>query len=266
MLWQCSSDEYHADRKRFSNSLFNVLRDDGPAALADALFNGAGTPPTRAMTLGTALHCLCLEHPQFPSRFCLDCRDRFNMRKPAEKEQYQAICAAERRTVLTAEEIRLLHEQAEAIGRHPRAAKAIYDADGISEQTVVWEDEETGVPLKARLDRVSRKRRIIADLKRTESFGPKEWERESWERRYHCQAAHYLDAARQEWPDVDWRFVFVVVSAARPVRVAVREPDADLLHLGWDENRKSIEQIAEMAANNSWWRVETFSAPTWARK
>jgi exodeoxyribonuclease VIII len=268
MLWQCNESDYHAERERFSHSRLNLFRDGGAAALADAVFYGIGREPTRAMAMGSALHCLVLETERFRDAYGLDRSKDFDRRTKAGKEGYAAWCDAAKdgsRTWLDRDEMALIHEQAEAIGRHKKAAKALVELPGLNEQAVRWDDPETGLPMKARLDRVLVDAGLVVDLKTTADVSPKEWERSSWEYRYHAQAALYLDAASLTWGK-DFGFLFVCVSSGNPVQVAVRVPDEDLLEEGRRQNREAIRRIAEIRESGDWWSVETYSAPTWARK
>lgn len=267
MLWQTTESDYHADTTRVSHSLLNVFRDGGGPALADALL-GIGREPTRAMVLGSALHCLILEPERFRDAYGLDRSKDFDRRTTAGKQGYAAWSEASRdagRTWLDRDEMALVKTQAEAIGRHRKAVKALVEVPGLNEQAITWEDAETGLPMRARMDRVLVDAGLIVDLKTTSSSNLKEWEKSSWEYRYHAQAALYCEAARQEWGR-DFGFCFVTVSSGNPVQVAVRVPDEALLEAGRLDNRETIRRVAEMRASGSWWDAETYSAPQWARR
>lgn len=86
---------------------------------------------------------------------------------------------------------------AKMIEAHPQLCKAF--AGGAPQVSIFWEDEETGVPCKARLDYL--KPRAIVDLKSFEnSIGlpiRKAIARQVANYRYHIQAAFYLEAATQ---------------------------------------------------------------------
>jgi len=266
-LWQCTEAEYHANTTRISHSLLNVYRDGGGPALADALL-GIGREPTRAMILGSALHCLILEPERFRDDYGLDRTRDFDKRTTAGKKGYEAwldLAASGSRIYLDRDEMALVKTQAEAIGRHRKAVKALVELRGLNEQAITWEDAETGLPMRARMDRVLIEAGLIVDLKTTSSSNTKEWEKSSWEFRYHCQAALYIEAARQEWGR-DFGFCFVCVSSGNPVQVAVRVPDEALLEAGRLDNRETIREVAECWRSGDWWQSETYSAPYWARK
>jgi hypothetical protein len=84
--------------------------------------------------------------------------------------------------------------RARMIEAHPDLSKAF--SGGLPEVTVLWTDEETGVPMKARIDYL--KARAIVDLKTFSNPMNKPIDRaiigEIAARRYFIQAALYLDA------------------------------------------------------------------------
>lgn len=267
MLWNATQGEYHAEASRVSHSLLNVFRDGGAAAMYDAMHYRVERPASDALRLGSALHCLVLEYERFKDVYGLDLTSDFDRRTKEGKAGYAAHVEGrdQGRIYLARDEMTLMREQAEAIGRHRKAARALAELPGLNEQAITWEDEETGLPMKSRMDRVLVDAGLIVDLKTTASMTFKEWEESSWKYRYHAQAALYLDAARQEWGK-DFGFLFVCVSSARPVQVAVRVPDEDLLDEGRRLNRETLRQVADAWESGDWWHAETYSAPYWARK
>lgn len=69
-------------------------------------------------------------------------------------------------------------------------AREIFEAPGPTELTIVWDDEETGIRCKARIDKVALgARRKLADLKSTSKLATFTKSIASYE--YHRQLAHY---------------------------------------------------------------------------
>ena len=102
----------------------------------------------------------------------------------------------------------------EAVLANATARELIY-APGHSEQTILWEDEITGMKLKCRLDRLLDDG-CIPDLKTTrdvDKFG-----HAIHDFQYELQAAHYCRGA-QSILGYHPRFVFIAVESCRPHRV-----------------------------------------------
>jgi len=115
--------------------------------------------------------------------------------------------------------------------------------DGRPEVTVLWEDDETGVPMKARLDYT--KPGITEDLKTFSNSGGDniEWllARHIVNYDYHVQVATYDEAAP------DHEFVFVFVQTGGPCNIIIKPFPKDLLLFskGKEIMRRGINKFAE---------------------
>jgi hypothetical protein len=102
------------------------------------------------------------------------------------------------RTVLTSAERARVQARAAALLAHPVAGPLLRHADARPEVTVVWTDEVTGLPCKARIDLWvdAEAGVIIADLKTWGSTDPLSVSREIAKQLVHLQLAHYAEAVK----------------------------------------------------------------------
>lgn len=93
--------------------------------------------------------------------------------------------------------------------------------DGESEYTMIWEDPDTGLKCKARMDRYSPNvpSGAIVDLKTTRSADPDYFSKKIFDYGYYLQAAHYLKGAQAL--DLDIKH-FVIIACEKKPPYAVR--------------------------------------------
>lgn len=147
---------------------------------------------TDAMRLGTAIHTAFLE----PRRYKEDYRiaPKIDRRTKAGKQEHEAFLnASAGKIVITAEQASLVNNCVEAL-RENEVSKVLF-ADGHPEVTLLWTDEQTGLPCKARADWVSKSHNIILDLKSIRTALDDFILRESGKRGYHLQESHYIEGA-----------------------------------------------------------------------
>lgn len=138
---------------------------------------------------------------------------------------------------------------AEAALAHPEA-RAILEAAGHSEVSVFATDPDTGVDVRARIDRLSDD--FAVDVKTTRGTADRiGFGREAAKLDYPVQAAWYLDALC--WvgiEDVDWRFI--VIEKAAPHLVAVHALDDVTLLTATERAKRAREIYAECVAADRW--------------
>lgn len=147
------------------------------------------TNPTASMNIGTCLHSLVLDGPNdFHGRFFV--MDKVDGRT---KEGKAAKEAAEReangRTIITFEDMKLIAGMAESIYNHPSAMELLHS--GMSEMTVLWDDDETGLSMKAKADYL--RPTMLIDLKTTQSADQHVFQRTIWNMGYAMQLGLYED-------------------------------------------------------------------------
>lgn len=115
---------------------------------------------------------------------------------------------------------------------------------GRPEVSVLWTDEETGVPMKARLDYLSDA--LISDLKTFSNSSGSNIARAVGNNiakyRYVMQAVIYLDAHRQAFKkEADFLFVFQQVGQARIILGKALKHDSIAYQQGWQQYRRGVE-------------------------
>jgi hypothetical protein len=101
------------------------------------------------------------------------------------------------KTFLSADWMEKIELAAALIEKHPELSKAL--KGGAPQVSIVWNCEKTGIPLRARYDYL--KQKLIVDLKTFDARGDLPLEnaigKEIGFRKYHIQAAMYVEAAAQ---------------------------------------------------------------------
>lgn len=157
---------------------------------------------------------------------------------------------------------------ADVVAAHPIASKLF--ARGKAEQTLVWQDERTGIWCRALLDFLPDKgdgRFVVPDYKTAVSSRPDKFAKSAAAYGYAQQAAWYLDGVRALGIDTDPGFVFVVQEKEPPYIVTVVELDSVALLIADGLNQQAIDRYIECTRENRWpgysEQVETVSLPYW---
>ena len=161
---------------------------------------------------------------------------------------------------------------AAAIRRHPVASALFNPERGKAEQSLFWQDPETGVWRRSRLDwlpdTTARERLIVADYKTTVCAEPKAIAKAVANYGYYQQDAWYRDGVRATGLSADPAFVFVFQEKEPPYLVTVVELDAPSVQAGRELNRQAIELYRACTENDTWpgysGGIELVSLPPWA--
>jgi len=141
-----------------------------------------------------------------------------------------------------------------AVLANPYAA-ALFDR-GRPEQSLFWTDEDTGAPLRARLDWLPEahtgRRMVIPDLKTCRSASRGHLSKAIYEYGYFIQAPYYMAAVRALGLAEDVSFVFVFVESEPPHLTVVRQLDVDSARAGHDAMRRAVELFADCLLTDTW--------------
>ena len=168
-------------------------------------------------------------------------------------KDFVAQARADGAIALKPEEYQKVKAMAAALTANPYA-KALFDAEGQAEQSIYWNDPDTGTRLRARPDWMTRpgERLIIVDYKSTVDSAPKVFERHAASFGYHCQDPFYRDGVIAAELDDDPEFLFVAQSKTAPYLVSVTRFDPDSVAVGRRANRRAINLFAECARTGHW--------------
>jgi len=176
-------------------------------------------------------------------------------------------------TPLLRAEYEQVQAMAAALADHPIAGALMQPGAGDAEQTLVWQDQETGVWRRAMLDWATRAidgRLIIVDYKTSKSAEPGAVSKALENYGYLQQAPWYLDGATTLGlaGDREPAFLFVFQEKTPPYLVTVAQPDPEVLEWGRRRNRKALDVYRRCVETNHWPGyaddVISVSLPTWA--
>ena len=228
-----SHTDYHGMAGYVSNSYLSKLNRCPAAAKVQQ-------EDTAAFLFGRAVHCYTLEGAEeFLKNFCIapDCDKRTKEGK-AQFAEFQAANVG--KDVITAKDFIIVAEIAMAVQQHP-FAKAIL-AEGKSEQTVIWNDVDTGIMCKCRPDRIpTNGAGVLVDLKTTQDAGEYGFGRSVASYGYARQAAMYLDGVNAATGSNFDAFVFVAVEKEAPYRVETYLLDEEFIEYGRYDYKRLLE-------------------------
>lgn len=224
-------------------------------------------PHKKEFDFGKAAHRMVLgEGPDF---VVVDHTDwRTNDAKQKRAEAYAAGT-----TPLLVHEYQQVREMAEALRRHPLAARLLQPGSGKAEQSLFALDGEHDVRLRGRLDWLPNRtgrRLLVADYKSSVSAEPGHIERAIQNYGYGRQAAWYLDLLDVLGLAPDGAaFMFIVQEKAAPYLVTVAAVDDEVLYWGRTQNRQAIATYRRCLDEDRWPGycnddVVTIGMPRWA--
>jgi hypothetical protein len=216
--------------------------------------------------IGEAMHLITLEPSKMDDRIVQIGADDFKT-KAAQQARDAAYAAG--KVPLLPKHFDLIHDMHTALMRNPVAREAF--RGGTPEVTIVAQDPQTGIWLKARADYLNSVSRgaIMIDLKSTTDANPIEFAKAVWEYSYFQQDPWYRMVYKLATGEDIVDFLFIAQEKTPPYLVSIDRlefPDAEM---GDRCNRRAIDLFAECIANNHWpdyaGRIHSVSMPPWAR-
>lgn len=138
----------------------------------------------------------------------------------------------------------------QAIQRHHTAAGLLAEA---YTEISFYVTDEFGILRKCRLDALTRCGGIIVDLKTTDDVSEDGFGRTIAQRRYHVQAAWYLDIMRMLYgSDAPTAFAFIAVQKTRPFDVAVHYLNEAQIEIGRQLYRRDLATLIECERTGYW--------------
>lgn len=207
---------------------------------------------SEAFILGRATHHLICGQVNFADEFVVRPEtiegEKWHGNRTACKRWLKAR-KAEGKTVLTPDQVEQIRGMAVALGEFPLMQGGILN--GLIERSMLWQDKETGLWLKARPDAIPSDSGDFADLKTTQSVLYHDLQTSIGAYGYHQQAALVLEGARAlDLPAETFTFVWVETAPPHCVRAtAIKEDD---IARGIKQNRVAIRMFADCLAAGSW--------------
>lgn len=154
------------------------------------------------------------------------------------------------KTILRAVDLPEFNDMIEAVRSHPWVAALLADDATEAEAILTWTAD--GRAQKARTDVMNQRRRLVADLKTTQSIDIRRFGHDIARFGYLGQLAHYstgIEAARG-WAPVE--HVLIAVEKAPPHDVAIFPVHADAIAVGAEKRAELLAKLAECERQNRW--------------
>ncbi len=265
--WDCSIDEYHADRQWLSHSALELFRKS-PRLYKMWFDREWEREQTKEFLIGSALHAMVLEPETFEHRFdVIDCLSR-NSKKYKEAVEFDP-----EHEHLLRSEFELVMKMASAIKCHVWIDEMIQKAE--KEVSYRFVNLISGIPCKIRPDVIAGGLLfpVVWELKTARDPSEAAWVRDAAIFGYHRQAAFYIEGLRnsgfsfEKFPF----FMHAVIGSVEPYDVFVYRLDQEALDLGKHENEQSFRELKERRLNNDWrernhGKIATVSLPAWYLK
>lgn len=210
---------------------------------------------TKALDIGRAAHSLALGEPEFAKYFVVSPYDAFN-RNPGKqwwdawKEEVGA--GRESRTVLKPDEFETVKIVALVQQRSAQVMRAF--EQGKAERSLIWQDEETGIWLKARPDWLpdDPASRFICEYKTALSIEPSRMSSDAFKFGYHMQAAMQIDAVQAVLGVKPLGVAHVVQEKEPPYLAELRMFNEEQIEDGRFMYRRALELFAACIRENYW--------------
>jgi hypothetical protein len=172
------------------------------------------------------------------------------------------------KVVLVHDEWDRLRRMVDAVSEHPLAGSLLNKGDAVMEQSILWEDEPTGLKLKSRLDCRRLSIPLIIDLKTVRDISYKGLAKSVYEFGYARQCAFYKGAAEAAF-GYRHDFIFIAVEKEAPYRVRCFDLNERAMQRGWEDFRGGLDRLAECFCHDDWhsrgWdEVVSLDLPNWA--
>ena len=196
--------------------------------------------PSPAMELGTAVHMALLEPMRFRKAYAFALAEDSDKRTKAWKS-FAAECESNGCTPLTWDDQVSIEAMRSNVLAHPDAAPMLQQA-GESEYVAVWQDPDTGLACKARLDKYV-PGALALDIKTARNAEPEEFSRQMYSLGYWQQLAWYHEGFNRA-SGTDTPFTIIAIENEAPFCVAVYSLDDDTLARGVAENHDILRKYA----------------------
>ena len=259
-LFRMDAEHYHASSGVSKSMLDDInlsplhlrYRKDHPEA------------ETEAMRIGHWTHTAVFEPHLFEAGFTVTDEERrgTNAWKAAE-----AKAAGEGRKLLKRAEYQQIVDLAASVRKNVLCQHML--ESGAAEVSAFAEDFEAGLLLRSRIDWLPEFGNAVVDLKTCVCAAPQAFARIAAEKRYHVQAAFYLDQLARLGIQREC-FVFIAVEKEPPYPVAVYQIKPEDLARGQDAYRKNLTRYQECVVSDRWPGygddILSLSLPAWATR
>ena len=265
----CTNEEYH-QRDEWSRSQHVDLLESPPLFEGKHITHIYAPEKKKVWDTGTVAHACLLEPDGVDGVVRIVPRDALNAdghRKGSAWKQWKA--ENEGFIDMKPMDFEGVRQMIANVRAHPVASLLLENAIH-HEYTIIWQDEETGLPLRARLDMVCRHLDgvVIPEFKTTRAVTPRAFVSDAATWRYYCQEAMYREAAEA----MGWKvygFPFICSDKSPAHQCEVRTLPERAMELGQDELRMARRDLVHRLQtgdwhNPTWGTVQEIDLPEWA--
>lgn len=213
-------------------------------------------PEKKHFALGKAAHTLLLGESGFREEFLIqpdtypDDESKKWSGNSLSCKRWLAEAALAGKTVITSEQVEVIRGMASRLAAHPTVQTGVLN--GLIEHSIFWQDEKTGLWLKARPDVIPTDSTMIADLKTGASVQPQEVRRAITNHGYHQQMALIADGLHATTGKVFTDLVLIFVKSSRPYSINHKPLTPHAVYRGRQQNRRALDRIAEALKTGYW--------------
>lgn len=245
--WEVDNETYHGG-PGISNSALQIFHRSSEEFYHKYVARDQVIEPqtqTAALTMGSGLHCYCLEPHKLNADFWVR-PEGIDGRTKEGKAQLADLRAANiGKLELKAEEMQEIRNLAAGIMRNP-AARELMEAPRDNEFAVRWTDDATGLDLKCKFDllpNVPGKGPDFADIKTIASYGVTDWQWAVKKRGYHRAHRHYSEGFKEFFGFPPLGQYIVIVKGSWECTVYAMDDDTQMVaDYEW---RRDLDALAE---------------------
>lgn len=244
-VYDIDIDAYHGQPctgPSISASGLRTILLDSPAHywIESSLNPEAEKIDTNALRIGKAAHAWVLGEPEFAKFFVVSPYAEFR------SDQAKAWRDAQRRIVLKAAELDAIRDMASAL-RAQHCVASAFTGPGAPERSLIWQDEETGVWLKARPDWLPTDPTMYfaQEYKSAVSADPRKASRQAFDLGYDMQAALAVDGIRATMGIEPLGIAHVVQEKTQPYAASLLMFSKDQLEFGRRRYREALKRFGE---------------------
>lgn len=230
-----SSKEYHAMSDIVSNSYLGRLSKCPANALVPQ-------EETEAMKFGRAFHTLVLEGIDVFNQSYFIAENRGKQSKDDKAYWVEIGTKYPDKEIIKQKDFDIIEAMKISVLSHPSASKFL--KEGISETTIIWTDQETGIQCKVRPDRIpDGNKGVILDLKSTSSASKNSFQTDCIKYGYAREMGMYLEGFSIMTGSVymDLIAALIAVEKEPPYRCEVYTIETDFLEYGYAEFHRLLQ-------------------------
>lgn len=210
---------------------------------------------SEALSFGAAAHALMLGEPAFDARFVVAPKDSFSSnpgRSWHEDHKDRVSRGLETRIIVRPADLVVIKSMVTAQRAEPEVANAF--VEGEPEKSLIWQDKETGIWLKARPDWLPHEpaMRLAIEYKTTETLQPRRLGNAVFDYGYHMQAAMCIDGIAETFGGVPKGLAHIVQEKEPPYLAELKLFAPDQLKYGQRLYRRSLRTFADCLHHGKW--------------